>query len=357
MPFPLAAAIGLGAGSTLLSYLGAKDQANAAGTASRNAENARQDAIDALSNEQIYQFANWFFPGLLPGMGGQAQPRPQATPTAPGSFGAPGGGREPMIPRQQGGPVTPDQQYLVGEQGPEKFVPNQPGTILPNSGSFAGPTVPTGPTIPMTPGADGTFTANPPSANAPVPQPGMVPGFTAPATAKPQPAPPSIGALATDQTRGLLENPGQTSPIYGQRLEEQANRNLNTGIASTMGNLSGRGFDPNSGMGQMLLQSNALNAGAQRNEAVRDQALIEETLRREDIQAGSNNYLQFLQTIFGLAGNRAGAASGTGFPQVAPISPWNTLGQGTATLGYLLSRRGDERGGETGGLGDGGSWG
>ena len=346
MPFPLGAAIGLGAGSSLLSYLGANEQADAAGQASRMAEGARQDAMGALSNEQISQLANWFFPGLLPGMGGQAQPRPQATPTAPGSFGAPGGGREPMIPRQQGGPVTPDQQYLVGEQGPEKFVPNQPGTILPNSGSFAGPTVPTGPTAP---GA--------PAANATAPQPGMVPGFTAPATAKPEPPQPSIGALATDQTRGLLENPGQTSPIYGQRLEEQANRNLNTGIASTMGNLSGRGFDPNSGMGQMLLQSNALNAGAQRNEAVRDQALIEETLRREDIQAGSNNYLQFLQTIFGLAGNRAGAASGTGFPQVAPISPWNTLGQGTATLGYLLSRRGDERGGETGGLGDGGSWG
>ena len=34
--------------------------------------------------------------------------------------------------RQEGGPVQGGQSYVVGEQGPETFVPNQSGTIIPN---------------------------------------------------------------------------------------------------------------------------------------------------------------------------------------------------------------------------------
>jgi len=35
--------------------------------------------------------------------------------------------------RAAGGPVTSGQQYMVGEQGPELFVPNQSGSIVPNN--------------------------------------------------------------------------------------------------------------------------------------------------------------------------------------------------------------------------------
>jgi hypothetical protein len=38
----------------------------------------------------------------------------------------------PLSGRQLGGPVSSDQPYTVGESGPEVFVPNQPGTIVPN---------------------------------------------------------------------------------------------------------------------------------------------------------------------------------------------------------------------------------
>jgi hypothetical protein len=34
-------------------------------------------------------------------------------------------------PRQRGGPVRPDAAYLVGEAGPELFVPNTSGAIVP----------------------------------------------------------------------------------------------------------------------------------------------------------------------------------------------------------------------------------
>jgi len=42
-------------------------------------------------------------------------------------FAAFGGGRH------AGGPVYPNNSYLVGERGPELFVPDTAGTILPNS--------------------------------------------------------------------------------------------------------------------------------------------------------------------------------------------------------------------------------
>ncbi len=35
------------------------------------------------------------------------------------------------IPRQAGGPVDPNKEYIVGERGPEKFRPSVPGAIIP----------------------------------------------------------------------------------------------------------------------------------------------------------------------------------------------------------------------------------
>jgi hypothetical protein len=41
--------------------------------------------------------------------------------------------------REKGGPVGSNQSYLVGERGPELFVPNAGGTIVPNDQMGNGP--------------------------------------------------------------------------------------------------------------------------------------------------------------------------------------------------------------------------
>jgi len=45
-----------------------------------------------------------------------------------------------LEPRADGGPVGPGTAYLVGEQGPEVFVPKQPGVIVPNDAISGGGT-------------------------------------------------------------------------------------------------------------------------------------------------------------------------------------------------------------------------
>lgn len=46
-------------------------------------------------------------------------------------FGGGGGGGIPFL--AEGGPVSKNQPYIVGEEGPELFVPNKSGTIVPNN--------------------------------------------------------------------------------------------------------------------------------------------------------------------------------------------------------------------------------
>jgi phage-related minor tail protein len=48
----------------------------------------------------------------------------------PGTFGA--GGKFTLTPRANGGPVMSNKPYLVGERGPELFVPGGSGNIVPN---------------------------------------------------------------------------------------------------------------------------------------------------------------------------------------------------------------------------------
>ena len=40
--------------------------------------------------------------------------------------------------RAEGGPVTGGQPYIVGERGPELFVPSGTGSIIPNGGAVGG---------------------------------------------------------------------------------------------------------------------------------------------------------------------------------------------------------------------------
>ena len=46
-------------------------------------------------------------------------------------FGGGGGGGIPFM-RAEGGPVAASQPYMVGEQGPEMFIPSSSGSIVPN---------------------------------------------------------------------------------------------------------------------------------------------------------------------------------------------------------------------------------
>jgi phage-related minor tail protein len=43
--------------------------------------------------------------------------------------------------RALGGPVTPGRGYVVGERGPELFVPRQPGAVLPHGAGGGAPSV------------------------------------------------------------------------------------------------------------------------------------------------------------------------------------------------------------------------
>jgi len=56
-----------------------------------------------------------------------------------------GGGAAKAIGRQSGGPVLPKKSYLVGERGPELFIPKTPGIVIPNNRTFpARVTIPEG---------------------------------------------------------------------------------------------------------------------------------------------------------------------------------------------------------------------
>jgi hypothetical protein len=59
-----------------------------------------------------------------------------------------------LVPRASGGPVSRGGAYMVGEDGPEMFVPNESGTIVPNGAS--GVTF----NIYQRPGEDGTALAS-----------------------------------------------------------------------------------------------------------------------------------------------------------------------------------------------------
>lgn len=52
--------------------------------------------------------------------------------------GSDGGFLAKLFGRAAGGPVSPTQAYMVGEEGPEMFVPARSGVILPNGTSFGG---------------------------------------------------------------------------------------------------------------------------------------------------------------------------------------------------------------------------
>jgi hypothetical protein len=82
---------------------------------------------------------------VLKSTGGLPPIPPQSIASTPGQLAPP----SMLLPgRAAGGPVDPSQPYVVGEQGPEVFVPDTAGTIVPAVASTATPQ----PTVAAAPG-------------------------------------------------------------------------------------------------------------------------------------------------------------------------------------------------------------
>ncbi len=106
----------------VLKAQGALDKFTAGGV-----ENAAQAIADALgiSRDEAADLLREL--GILDGFEANAVINVAVTGRGAGSFGGTFG------PRQHGGPVEEGGTFLVGEAGPELFVPNSSGTIVPNS--------------------------------------------------------------------------------------------------------------------------------------------------------------------------------------------------------------------------------
>lgn len=393
-------------GSAVGGFLGMKGSKEAAKAGAKGAklqEKARQEAAQVVSPEAIYRMAEWMYPGLLPrpnfGLGRNVYPgstgapgselgsvgrfgmrglmermraerprwtdEPSAAPVPTQGLGVSGTLAGGIPGRQAGGPVAQSQPYIVGEQGPEVMVPEQPGTIvptpglpLPGGGEYQIPG-------PGQPGPDELAAQTPQVSQEDVRRPFGRFSFgrfllgdrrdqqVDPRLARAQqqerageqyaqqqyPTIPGseLGGLAMGHAESFLRDPGQLSTIQYERAQEQANRGLQTGTQALLGGLTGMGVDPRSGLGQVMLQSIARESTRTRGEAARQLAEQEESLRRADIQTGMTAYQNFLNQVFGIIGTQAGTVGGVGaYPSTPAINPYQNISQAIATGGKLI---------------------
>ncbi len=62
---------------------------------------------------------------------------PEGVSIGPGSISS----RPALTDRRHGGPVGADEPFIVGEAGPELFIPDRAGRIIPNGGNMGGQSV------------------------------------------------------------------------------------------------------------------------------------------------------------------------------------------------------------------------
>ena len=88
--------------------------------------------VDSILADLVRLLARQALSGLLGALGGG------------GAAGGAGGLLAGLFggARAEGGPVNPDQVFAVGERGPELFVPDRPGTIIPNDALGGGQAAP-----------------------------------------------------------------------------------------------------------------------------------------------------------------------------------------------------------------------
>ncbi len=216
----------------------------------------------------------------------------QATQEALANQGIPG--------RQQGGPVSGGEPYVVGEGGPEVVVPEEDAEVVP-TGETPSPTV----------------------------------------TPFGEPSPEGqMGALATERATSFLADPGQIGTEQYERAQEQANVGLQTNIQAMMGGLTGMGIDPRSPMARIMEQGIVNQSNKLRSEAARDLSIQQEALKRQDILAGMTAYQNFLNSVFNLVGMQADVIGGGDFQNIQnPINPYANIGAAIAQGGMQLANR------------------
>ena len=375
------------------------DKQNAANSRSFYAtERARGESLARLQAQNINQISQQLFPGLFaPTTVKGREGRPFASGLRAGQVKP---GRAPRL-LAQGGPLAGGESAIVGEEGPELFVPEVDGEIVPNQG-----TAPSGAAGPdqglqalaealmpyilevfstLFPGEDdsapmagmegmGGMGPMDPMAGGQVPMPRAAGGPVQsnrtyavggrgpetfiptqpalPAAGQPrdnrlstpnvQPFQPTVGSpiggMVTQHLQDKLANPGQLATETYERGQEQSNIGLNAAIQGILGGLTGAGVDPNSPMGQALVGASAATAGNQRNELARDFSLAKEALGRQDVEQGTTDYLRMLETILGLARSQAAAAGGQGFPATNSVNTYTPFTDYFSVLGDRLGK-------------------
>lgn len=91
----------------------------------RGSEDAFASMVDNITREIQRLLLNQLFTLLL----NAAFPQSAAVQSGGGGFNI---FNNPLTRRQEGGPVAAGRGYLVGENGPEAFVPGQSGSVIPN---------------------------------------------------------------------------------------------------------------------------------------------------------------------------------------------------------------------------------
>jgi hypothetical protein len=146
-----------------------------------------------------------------------------------------------------------------------------------------------------------------------------------------------------------LQHPGQTSTIQYERAQENANV-MNRAAQQQLGGMfSGAGWQSNQG-GQpgglygSLIASTLMGLARQRNEAQRNQSLLEEGLKRQDQSQGMSAAMGLMQQILGLQQAKASINAGSPIGAAGP-SPYTGIGN---ALGVLSQYFGGGAGGATG---------
>jgi len=313
--------------------------------------NESRKSSKPVSNTGVRENSDQYFPGLF---------------SKKGEWNA-SAMANPIQTRATGGPIQPGTPYLVGERGPEVVQPTAPGTVIPNastsqatSQSPAQPqTTPTTPTarqamggLPVPPAEAGPTL---PTSRTPETAP-TDPSAPAGAPTAPAAAPASTGSfIPTSQTGtagdmavntmlSYFGNPGQISPAAYERKQEQINQGYGQAVRGVGGTLSSVGVDPNSGYGQILGQSAALNAMKMRNEANRDFTMASEQMRREDLKMATDTYLRFLDTLFSIGQAQSAGAMAQNKGMSGVYTGIATAGQ---TLGDYFAKNDNQTSAQT----------
>lgn len=159
----------------------------------------------------------------------------------------------------------------------------------------------------------------------------------------------AMNPAVMNQIMQWFTNPGQTNTIQYERAQEQSEVMNRAAQQALGGAFSGAGWQSSQG-GQpgglygSLIAATLMGLAKQRNEAQRNQAQLEEGLKRQDQAAAMQSAMAVMQQILGLQGQKANIAAGM---PIGPAGQSAGTGIGNA-LGLLAGIFGNQTGGATG---------